>query len=292
METPILLGITDVKQEAQDTSSNEDKDIFGSTQPMLLMKHEAKFFAISPGISGNCQHNAKHVKLESSIDGNEVLLLAASSDNDRSEQERGLISMPGLSSLCLKKEMNSNCQIEMPSHIYLIEENDVGKQEASHALKDPFECDIVPVYLVIIKLILEKNLSNVMYVRNVLQEVLVYLVTKELILEKNPLGVMYVGKSLLQVPIYLFIEELILEEDLSNTKNESDDPIDNSDHAAILTELRLATTQPLAKQHKFIDYKPISERLADLDWDTIVTKNHGIKNQKDIKNLGRNSKPF
>ncbi|KAK2724014.1 hypothetical protein QYM36_002379 [Artemia franciscana] len=142
METPMLLGITSVKQEAQDTSSNEDKDAYGSTQPMLLMKHEAKPFAISPGISGNCQHNANHVKLEPNIDGDEVLLLAASSVNDMSEQERGLISMPGLSSLCLKKEMNSNCQIEMASHIYLIEENDVGKQEASHALKDPFECDI------------------------------------------------------------------------------------------------------------------------------------------------------
>ena len=55
------------------------------------------------------------------------------------------------------------------------------------------------------------------------------------------------------------------------TKNEFLAPIGNSDHAAILTELGLFTTQPLPKQHKVIDYKRISERLADFDWDTIFT---------------------
>ncbi|KAK2724010.1 hypothetical protein QYM36_002375 [Artemia franciscana] len=137
MDTPMLLGITAVKQEVEDTSSNEDKDIFGSTHPMLFMKHEAKPFAISPGISGNCQQNANHVKLEPNIAGDEVLLLAASSDNDMSEQERGLTNMSDLSSLSLKKEMNLNYRNERPSHIY-----DMGKQEASHIGKKPFECDI------------------------------------------------------------------------------------------------------------------------------------------------------
>ena len=41
---------------------------------MLLMKHEAKFFTISPGISGDCQHNANLVKLEPNIDGDEGML--------------------------------------------------------------------------------------------------------------------------------------------------------------------------------------------------------------------------
>ena len=49
------------------------------------------------------------------------------------------------------------------------------------------------------------------------------------------------------------------------TKNEFLAPIGNSGHAAILTELCLATTHPLPKQHKVIDYKCISERLADFD---------------------------
>jgi len=42
---------------------------------MLFMKHEAKPFAISPGISGNCQQNANHVKLEPNIAGDEGKLL-------------------------------------------------------------------------------------------------------------------------------------------------------------------------------------------------------------------------
>ena len=33
------------------------------------MKHEVKHFSISPGISGDCQHDADRVKLESKIDG-------------------------------------------------------------------------------------------------------------------------------------------------------------------------------------------------------------------------------
>ena len=55
------------------------------------------------------------------------------------------------------------------------------------------------------------------------------------------------------------------------TKDEFLAPIGNNDHAAILTELRLSTTQPLPKQHKVIDYRRISERLADFDWDAIFT---------------------
>ena len=60
--------------EAQDTSSKEDTDIFGSTQTMLLMKHEAKNFAISPSIPGNCHYIANHDKLEPNIDGDEGML--------------------------------------------------------------------------------------------------------------------------------------------------------------------------------------------------------------------------
>ena len=59
------------------------------------------------------------------------------------------------------------------------------------------------------------------------------------------------------------------------TKNEFLASIGNSDHAATLTELRLATTQPLPKQHNVIVYKRIYQRLAEFDWDTIVTL--GIK---------------
>ena len=60
--------------EAEDISSNDNKDIFGSTQPMLLVKHEAKLFAISPGISRDGQHNANHVKMEPNIDGGEGMI--------------------------------------------------------------------------------------------------------------------------------------------------------------------------------------------------------------------------
>jgi hypothetical protein len=60
--------------ETEDTSSSEDEDIFGSTHPTLLMKHEAKLFAVSSGISGDCQHYSNHVKLESNIDEDEGML--------------------------------------------------------------------------------------------------------------------------------------------------------------------------------------------------------------------------
>jgi len=49
------------------------------------------------------------------------------------------------------------------------------------------------------------------------------------------------------------------------TKNEFLAAFGNSDHAAILTELCLATTESLPKQHKVVDYKRISERLVDFD---------------------------
>ena len=39
------------------------------------MKHEAKLFTVSPGISGHCQHNADHIKLElDNIDGDKGML--------------------------------------------------------------------------------------------------------------------------------------------------------------------------------------------------------------------------
>jgi hypothetical protein len=41
---------------------------------MLLIKDETKHFSISPGISGDCQHDADHVKLEPKIDRDEGML--------------------------------------------------------------------------------------------------------------------------------------------------------------------------------------------------------------------------
>jgi hypothetical protein len=69
-----LLDFYSFFVEDEDVSSNDDKDIFGSTHPMLLMKQEAKHFSISTGISGDCHHNADPIKLELNTDEDEGML--------------------------------------------------------------------------------------------------------------------------------------------------------------------------------------------------------------------------
>jgi len=73
-----------------------------------------------------------------------VLPVTTSPDNDMSEQGRQIVdlSIPGLTEIWLKKEMDLNCQNEMPSHFYEFVENDSAKQEPSHTGKRPYECDI------------------------------------------------------------------------------------------------------------------------------------------------------
>jgi hypothetical protein len=60
--------------EAEDTSSNDDKDTFGSTHPMFLIKNEMNLFDVPPGISGACKHKADLVKLELNTDGDKGML--------------------------------------------------------------------------------------------------------------------------------------------------------------------------------------------------------------------------
>ena len=55
--------------EAEDASSNDNKDISASTHPNLFTGNEGNFFAVYPGISADCQDNADHLKLELNIDG-------------------------------------------------------------------------------------------------------------------------------------------------------------------------------------------------------------------------------
>ena len=60
--------------EAEDTSSNDDKDIFGSTYSMLLMKHETSLFVVAPDISTDCKLSADQLKLEANIDEDKGML--------------------------------------------------------------------------------------------------------------------------------------------------------------------------------------------------------------------------
>ena len=57
--------------ETEDTSSNDDKDIFGSTHPMLFTEQEANLFTFS---SDDCQHNSCYLKQESNNDGEKCML--------------------------------------------------------------------------------------------------------------------------------------------------------------------------------------------------------------------------
>ena len=60
--------------EAEDTSSDDDQNVFVSVHPMLLVENEVNFIAVSPGLSSNFQHNADNLKLESNINGDKGML--------------------------------------------------------------------------------------------------------------------------------------------------------------------------------------------------------------------------
>ncbi|XP_065571179.1 uncharacterized protein LOC136034038 [Artemia franciscana] len=134
MEELDVFGITAIKQEAEETSSNDNKDICGSSLSVIFMEHKADSF----GGTSDCQHNTGNLKLESKIDEDKVLPVATLYDNDSRKQGYGLPSIPGLTRICLKKETDLNCLNNMPSHIYPFAENDVAKQEVSYAGKKTF----------------------------------------------------------------------------------------------------------------------------------------------------------
>ncbi|KAK2723570.1 zinc finger protein 391-like isoform X2 [Artemia franciscana] len=131
---------TPMAQEAEDTSSDDDQNVFVSVHPMLLVENEVNFIAVSPGLSSNFPHNADNLKLESNINGDKAF--ATLHDNDASNEGPELPSQSSFESIWLKKEMDLDCQNEMPSHIFGIAENDVTKQEVSYTGKSPFECVI------------------------------------------------------------------------------------------------------------------------------------------------------
>ena len=60
--------------DAENTSPNDDQNIFVKAHPILLMENEVNLFAVSPGISSNFQHNADYIKLESNIEGDKGML--------------------------------------------------------------------------------------------------------------------------------------------------------------------------------------------------------------------------
>jgi uncharacterized Zn-finger protein len=63
-------------------------------------------------------------------------------DNDIRKEGPDLPCQPGFASIWLKNEVDLDCQNEMPSHIFGFPKNDLTKQEVSHTIKSPFECDI------------------------------------------------------------------------------------------------------------------------------------------------------
>ncbi|XP_065577894.1 zinc finger protein 501-like isoform X4 [Artemia franciscana] len=135
MGTPNFFGVTTVKQETEDGSSDGDKDVFGSKHPIFSVEHEANFCAISAGISKDCTANSNHLQQEFTTDGDK-----GSYENDVSEEGCGIPCMPDLISTCLKQEMKVDCQDnELPSNIYVITENDMVKQEICRTGETSFE---------------------------------------------------------------------------------------------------------------------------------------------------------
>ncbi|KAK2723520.1 hypothetical protein QYM36_002004 [Artemia franciscana] len=128
--------------KAEDTSSNDDTNIFVSVHPMLFMENEVDFTDVSPGISADSQHDAEYLKLESNIDGDKGLPGILLCDNDDTKEGCDLPSQPGLATIWLKQEVDLNCQNEMQSQIYVFTESDVIKQEVLNSGKRLFECDM------------------------------------------------------------------------------------------------------------------------------------------------------
>ncbi|KAK2717931.1 hypothetical protein QYM36_006653 [Artemia franciscana] len=140
MGTPNFFGVTTVKQETEDGSSDGDKDVFGSKHPIFSVEHEANFCAISAGISKDCTANSNHLQQEFTTDGDKDVPIIGSYENDVSEEGCGIPCMPDLISTCLKQEMKVDCQDnELPSNIYVITENDMVKQEICRTGETSFE---------------------------------------------------------------------------------------------------------------------------------------------------------
>ncbi|XP_065561674.1 zinc finger protein 583-like [Artemia franciscana] len=79
MDTTDLSGYSAIKQEAEDTFPNENEDVLGSTShPNLSPKHE---------------------------------------QNDPSEEQHGIPNMSGLTTIYVKQETDSDCELVPPSYI-------------------------------------------------------------------------------------------------------------------------------------------------------------------------------
>ncbi|XP_065572838.1 zinc finger protein 782-like isoform X2 [Artemia franciscana] len=127
-----------IKHEIQEDLPSKIEELFDIPDFSLFPKGKVDSF-------DNFSNSSRLPKVEPEVyepETSTYLDNEASSDNDMNKQEWGLPSMPGLARTCLKKEMNLNCQNEMPSHIYVFAENNVAKQEVFHTKEKPFECDI------------------------------------------------------------------------------------------------------------------------------------------------------
>ena len=54
-------------------------------------------------------------------------------------------------------------------------------------------------------------------------------------------------------------------------KNVITTPVDNSNNVVIILELCLSTKQPSSKQQKYVNYKLVSKKLADVNWIRLIT---------------------
>ncbi|XP_065578463.1 zinc finger protein 765-like isoform X1 [Artemia franciscana] len=161
METP-GFGITAIKKELEDALPDDDKSLFGSTDPFLLPKQEvfpengfSMHASAKPepdchllkqepninmeGMSADCIPDSDHLNMESNIGRDKVLPIATLHDKDISKHGCGT---PVLTRIRLKKEMNLSCQHEMSSNINVSTKNDLAKHEDFHAGIKNFKCDV------------------------------------------------------------------------------------------------------------------------------------------------------
>ncbi|KAK2717923.1 hypothetical protein QYM36_006649 [Artemia franciscana] len=136
METQdFFFNITAVKQEADDKSSNDDKDFFGSTSPTFSIEHKVNLFATSQGIFASRRPKSDQLEQELNTGSDKVY-----HDNAVSKRECGTPCVPGLTGVCLNQEMNVDFQKnELPINICVFAEKDIVKQEVCHIGETPFE---------------------------------------------------------------------------------------------------------------------------------------------------------
>ncbi|XP_065580464.1 zinc finger protein 233-like isoform X1 [Artemia franciscana] len=140
MDTPNVFGITAVKQEIEDPLPNDDKSLFGYTNPILLPVEGSNLVNFFQDISTKLEPNSNPVKPEPNAD---VDCEPKDESSNNNKCIFPLLSMKHDDSLLASSSATfADCK---PSSGHLKIESQSGEDKdnpRSHTVKKPFECDM------------------------------------------------------------------------------------------------------------------------------------------------------